>query len=100
MHYPEGILYTHDRTPNTSSADEVRYGWCGDYRDFAPCQGTFSAWDMKLILSSRSAHPGGVHCAFADGSVHFVGDDIPLTIWQNLGLPDDGQVFDLGSLGL
>jgi prepilin-type N-terminal cleavage/methylation domain-containing protein len=93
MHYWEGPLYQHDRTPNTSVADELRTGWCGTDRPFAPCIETYNPYDEKLILSSRSAHAGGVHVGFADGSVHWIADEIPLTVWQNLGRPDDGNVI-------
>ncbi len=33
MHYWEGPLYQHDRTPNTSTPDELRNNWCGTPRD-------------------------------------------------------------------
>ena len=44
-----------------------------------------------VIVSSRSKHPGGVHSLFADGSVHFLADDINLRVWQALGSIDGGE---------
>lgn len=48
--------------------------------------------------SAWSAHPGGLHCGMADGSTHFVSQDIGITIWINLaaradGLPLGGSPF-------
>ena len=101
MHYWEGPLYQHDRTPNTSTPDELRNRWCGTPRGFAPCIEVYNTHnDAKLILSARSLHVGGVQSAFADGSVHFIVDQIDLIPWHNLGTSDDGQVIDARQLGL
>jgi len=40
-----------------------------------------------------SAHPGGVNCAFADGSVQFLTDDLSLPVLFNLADKDDGNVI-------
>ena len=37
-----------------------------------------------------SAHPGGVNCAFADGSVHLLSDEIDVWILKRLATRDDG----------
>lgn len=47
----------------------------------SPFPGVNSAW---------SAHPGGLHCGMADGSAHFVSQDIDITIWRNLSARADG----------
>jgi prepilin-type N-terminal cleavage/methylation domain-containing protein/prepilin-type processing-associated H-X9-DG protein len=95
MHYWEGPLYQHDRTPNTSVPDEIRNAWCGDPREFAPCIETYNNHnDTKLILSARSRHPGGVQACFCDGSVRFISESVALDTWQHLGRPDDGEVVD------
>jgi|SanBayMetagenome_1026888.scaffolds.fasta_scaffold13374_2 prepilin-type processing-associated H-X9-DG protein len=94
MHYWEGPLYQHDRTPNTSIPDEMRSHWCGPPRVIAPCAETFSGpYDQKLFLSARSRHPGGVQAALCDGSVRFVGESILLQTWQDLGTPNDGRTL-------
>jgi prepilin-type N-terminal cleavage/methylation domain-containing protein/prepilin-type processing-associated H-X9-DG protein len=96
LHYWEGPMYQHDRTPNTIIADEYRNNWCGPPRTYAPCIGVYRTHnDARLILSSRSRHAGGVQTVFADGSVHFVTDTISEAVWQSLGQPDDGQMIDL-----
>jgi prepilin-type processing-associated H-X9-DG protein len=38
-----------------------------------------------LTATSRSRHPGGVNVLKADGSVHFVSQDIDLAAWQAMG---------------
>jgi prepilin-type N-terminal cleavage/methylation domain-containing protein/prepilin-type processing-associated H-X9-DG protein len=40
----------------------------------------------------NSRHPGGVHMAMADGSVHFVGETIDYRTWVFLGDRADGEV--------
>lgn len=99
MHYWEGPMYQHDRTPNTSTPDELRHNWCGPPREFAPCTGAYNHHgDTKLILSARSMHQGGVFVVYGDNSVHFISDTIDLTTWQNLAIPNDGQVIDAAKL--
>jgi len=39
----------------------------------------------------NSAHPGGVNAAFADGSVQFLGNTLPLDILGRLAIRDDNQ---------
>ncbi|MEM8945901.1 MAG: DUF1559 domain-containing protein [Planctomycetota bacterium] len=41
-----------------------------------------------------SEHPGGAHFAYADGSVHFLNDDISLTLIRNLATRNGGEVED------
>ncbi len=43
-------------------------------------------------ITSRSYHPGGVNAAFGDGSVRFINQSIPGTIWRALGTVAGGEV--------
>jgi prepilin-type N-terminal cleavage/methylation domain-containing protein/prepilin-type processing-associated H-X9-DG protein len=43
-------------------------------------------------LSSRSPFVGGVNAAFADGSVRFVRDSVPITTWRALATRAGGEV--------
>lgn len=93
MHYPEGPLYAHDRTPNTGIPDGLRSSLCvTNVR--APCVGTHSSYaDRQITLSARSNHIGGVHVLMGDGSGRFISDNINTAIWQGLGSHDRGEVL-------
>ena len=100
MHYPEGPLYQHNYTPNSSVPDHLRRVWQGMpwcvSTDEAPCVGVFSWWtDRRLIMSARSHHPGGVNVVLGDGSVRFLNDSIDLELWQALSTPSMGEVVTL-----
>jgi prepilin-type N-terminal cleavage/methylation domain-containing protein/prepilin-type processing-associated H-X9-DG protein len=41
-----------------------------------------------------SAHMGGANFSFCDGSVHFINDNLSLTIYQSLGIRNDGRSVD------
>ncbi len=58
--------------------------------------------------ASRSMHTGGVETCFADGSVHFIADEVDvgdyftdtsywLGVWDLLNLSTDGQMIDSGA---
>jgi prepilin-type N-terminal cleavage/methylation domain-containing protein/prepilin-type processing-associated H-X9-DG protein len=87
LHYPEGPLYQHDFTPNSTSPDELRTGNCVN-DPLAPCIGAFSSFRPKAWrMGARSCHPGGVNILAGDGSVHFVSDTIALNLWRALATP-------------
>ncbi|MCX7428370.1 MAG: DUF1559 domain-containing protein [Planctomycetia bacterium] len=89
MHYPEGPLYHHNYTPNSSVPDEVRELFCDNppFRE-APCVGTFTIWNPRLLtVTARSYHPGGVNLLLGDGSVHFVDETISQDVWWALCTP-------------
>jgi prepilin-type processing-associated H-X9-DG protein len=94
IHYPEGILYQYNYTPNSPMPDEIRAGYCVSAPD-APCEGNlFSSWIPRcLTQTTRSSHPGGVNVLLGDGGVRFVGNSIALTVWQALGTPNGGEVI-------
>jgi hypothetical protein len=93
MHYPEGPLYHHNYGPNSPAPDQFRSGLCSS-TVAAPCTGTYSAWNNRaVVLSARSYHPGGVQVGLVDGSARFVSSAVELAVWQNLGVPDDGNTI-------
>ena len=88
MHYPEGVLYHTNCTPNSLANDQVHNGACVSLPDM-PCVDSFSSHtNRKLILTTRSQHPGGVNLLLGDGSSRFVGDSISLDVWRALGTPN------------
>ncbi len=44
------------------------------------------------FFAARSHHPGGVNVVFADGSVHFIADNIPLDQWRALSTRRGGEI--------
>jgi prepilin-type N-terminal cleavage/methylation domain-containing protein/prepilin-type processing-associated H-X9-DG protein len=72
--FPTAVLYTHTVPPNSKDRD------CIDQL------GT------QFHLAARSAHPGGLNVALADGSVRFIRDTIAFATWQALGTRAGGEV--------
>ncbi len=81
--------------PNTTNPDAIQYapgdgtGYCDPLPPNPPCTAPTSAY--PYIVSARSNHPGGVQVVLGDGSARFVGNDINLQVWHNLGSSKDGQ---------
>jgi prepilin-type N-terminal cleavage/methylation domain-containing protein len=97
LHYPEGCLYQHDRTPNSAVPDEIRSNYCVNF-PHAPCTETFwDAYHRDLTVTARSQHPGGMQLLVGDGSVRFVGDSVALKVWWALCTPKaiPGEVISL-----
>jgi len=93
MHYPEGPLYQHDRSPNTGIPDEFRGSLCISITR-APCTGVYTAWNNRQIrIASRSNHIGGVQVLLGDGSGRFISENINLGTWQALSTMDSGEVI-------
>ncbi|MCA9237551.1 MAG: DUF1559 domain-containing protein [Planctomycetales bacterium] len=46
---------------------------------------------LKNELAFGSQHPGGAHFAFADGSVHYLQDDLDLTVYRALATRQGGE---------
>ena len=88
-------LYTH-AAPNTAIPDL----FCPAVRF---CPPSYNRPDLNLpcaggsvdemTAASRSRHPGGVNILKADGSVHFISDNINLQTWQSMGSISGGDVF-------
>jgi prepilin-type N-terminal cleavage/methylation domain-containing protein/prepilin-type processing-associated H-X9-DG protein len=80
LEYYRGIVemnnYTHTVPPNYGAYD------CGNYSITA------------AHIAARSYHSGGVNVCFADGSVHFISNNINFATWQALGTRSGGEVVD------
>lgn len=63
-----------------------------------PDGGAYDPFDWSNVWSFRSRHPGGLQFAFADGSVHFVRDSIPLSTYRALATIAGGEVVDPGGV--
>jgi prepilin-type N-terminal cleavage/methylation domain-containing protein len=87
LHYPEGPLYHHNSTPNSSVPDGLRTGRCVTVAN-APCSGAFSSASVRVLtMAARSAHPGIVNLMLGDGSVRPVVDTIDTNTWWALSTP-------------
>ena len=78
-----GSLFSTFTAPNSLVPDNL--WWCiVDPSYPVPCQGGIAACTWHYS-AARSAHPGGVNVAMADGSVQFVADSIDGVVWRALG---------------
>jgi len=71
-------------TPNASVDRQV----CVDINIPAPC--TYTSGGATYV-SARSNHTGGVNAVFGDASVHFVPDEIDISVWQALSSMAGGE---------
>jgi hypothetical protein len=56
------------------------------------------ARDRSTTAPCPACSAGGVFTINGDNAVHFIADGIDLTTWQNLSVPNDGQVIDATKL--
>ncbi|HBI42106.1 MAG TPA: prepilin-type cleavage/methylation domain-containing protein [Planctomycetales bacterium] len=61
--------------PNARNADGTPVDW----------------WSWESASGFRSRHPGGLHFAYADGSVHFVSNSIDLGLYRALATIQGGE---------
>jgi hypothetical protein len=82
-----GILFTQE-TPNSSAPDILDPDACiaGSNRPELnrPCRRTSDPAWRDSTATARSMHPGGVYVLMADGSTHFVSNDIDLEMWRGM----------------
>jgi prepilin-type N-terminal cleavage/methylation domain-containing protein/prepilin-type processing-associated H-X9-DG protein len=84
-----GVLFSTRVTPNTLVPD--RFDWCIPQPEGpAPCIDT----DYKMFCSVRSYHPGGVNLCMADGSVHFLADDVDSEVYEATGSRDGNEFVE------
>jgi hypothetical protein len=69
---PGVTLYTHSLTPNQPSCEN-----CG--------------MSVSAAYTLASRHSRGVLTAFADGCVHFVGNDVNVAVWRAQGTRNLGD---------
>jgi prepilin-type N-terminal cleavage/methylation domain-containing protein/prepilin-type processing-associated H-X9-DG protein len=56
-----------------------------------PCQVAGS--DAAVYVGSKSRHPGGINSLFGDGSVRFVKNSVPATLWKALNTIGSSEVI-------
>jgi len=84
-----GNIFSTKTGPNSTTPDGV---WgCRNYpAEGMPCVQVGTPY-TEMAAAARSYHAGGVNASFADGSVRFFADSVPLTVWQNLGTRAAGE---------
>jgi prepilin-type N-terminal cleavage/methylation domain-containing protein len=76
-------LFSSQQPPNTTTADRSVFG--APLLPIAPLiQGG------GFVMYARGYHVGGVNCAAADASVHFVSNNVAEIVFQNQGAINDG----------
>ncbi len=72
-------------SPWGSGTTSVRY----QINSLSTAVGSDSTWDANTVLNSF--HVGGIHVALADGSVHFISENINMLTLRRLASRQDGQ---------
>jgi prepilin-type N-terminal cleavage/methylation domain-containing protein/prepilin-type processing-associated H-X9-DG protein len=81
-------------SPNAFDPDRL-YGRDYCKKDIIPNPPCLEATQGDLYMAAaRSRHPGGVHAAMCDGSVHFVVDDVDLATWRAASTIKGEEVYD------
>ena len=70
------------------SFDQWPYGSCDGTNN------TVNPWNWNICNGFKSNHTGGANFAFADGSVHFIGNGIDHLTYIKLSVKSDGAVID------
>ncbi len=81
-------------TPNSPVNDEVARKCPPSYALNGMPGCTLVGSDMtEQSFAARSQHPDGVGVSHADGSIHFVNDDVDLLVWRSLSTSQGGEVL-------
>ncbi len=96
---PNCMLWNGDDTP---TCNNIGFDSTEMLRLKMPCQGHVAYHNQQ---AARSMHSGGVHTCFADGSTHWISENIQLSkdgtyqgcVWDCLNLSSDGRSFSQDS---
>lgn len=62
-----------------------------------PCIWNTLQDDVPVFMAARSLHASGVNVMFADGSVHFIKNQINLDVWRALSTTQGGEIISADS---
>jgi prepilin-type processing-associated H-X9-DG protein len=54
-----------------------------------------NVWNWNISWGFKSRHTGGTNFVFADGSVHYINQNIDMRTYQLLGCRNDGQFVEV-----
>jgi len=88
-----GAFFETNLKPNDTNPDIfwANTSWCDAAFPNPPC--TPYSGSPIWLFAARSRHTGGVNAALCDGSVRFVSSSVALTLWQDLGSSQGGEVI-------
>jgi prepilin-type processing-associated H-X9-DG protein len=106
-------LYDGNRTPTTNHSESDDRGWADGwdpdvvrFTGFAPisdsegfCFRSEFDWYKTCtgdddVYFFGSAHPSGINAVFADGSVHSIGFDVDVRVFNAYGTRNGGETID------
>jgi prepilin-type N-terminal cleavage/methylation domain-containing protein/prepilin-type processing-associated H-X9-DG protein len=85
-----GNVFSTQTGPNSATPDRV-WGCRNLPAEGMPCVQGGSPY-RNNFAAARGYHSGGVMASFGDGSVRFIRDNIPLTVWQGMGSRGGGEI--------
>ncbi len=93
-----GTFFTTYLAPNSAQPDVAQSsGYCAQDDPTFPCSPTSASEAQPMTFAARSRHPGGLYALFCDGSVHFISNDILLSVWQALGTTKGNETIPSGA---
>ena len=85
-----------ESTPNSSNPDRYWKSECNNMpAENLPCTdgSTETGASSQRTSVARSYHPGGVQALMADGSVHFISDNIDLLLYRSLATINGNEII-------
>ncbi|HVX12537.1 MAG TPA: DUF1559 domain-containing protein [Pirellulales bacterium] len=93
----------HSYTGMFTTKPPVNFPSCQNERDVngALILNSWSPWSQwygdEASLGLKSKHPGGAQVVFADGSTHFIQENVNYEVYQRLGVRIDGKAIPNGA---
>ena len=89
---PKSVDGPHDAPGAATSDDEETSD--DKETESGPVSTTSTAQNDTVVGGFSSYHPGGANFAFGDGSLRFISETISITVYEQLGNRQDGQLLD------
>lgn len=94
IHWGDAAGFSTYLAPNTPQSDMIYSMLSCDYpRGNNPPCAQISGQFPYSMYASRSRHPGGVQAAMCDGSVHFIENNIDITVWRAMSTTSGSEII-------